>query len=351
MRVTFLLPFINHRGGSQLVIDVANHLTDLGDQVWVVWPTRLKLLPWPLNEIEYLWRGPWKTLTCRWYTSRAAVRARPSLRECYIPEGDVVVATAWQTARWAASYGPSRGRKVYYIFEPEIHKDEEGCVATYRLPFDRRISISEWTSEALRSRYGTRIDRVTPVGLEEGRFPERQAPPSPSVRHVGMLHESSTKKGFEDGYQAFLAVREKHPDLRLHLLGVSRRPPAFPDFVVPHFRVSHEHKVRLFHTTDVWLAPSLQEGWGLVPMEAMACGNAVVTTRVGGTPYFAVDGQTALVVDPGDRRGLAAALERLVVDTELRHRLIRQGTVEARRLKMRDTATLFRDALTELLQE
>lgn len=348
MRVTFLLPFVNHRGGTQLIMELSDRLAAAGDQVTVVWPTRLKPLPTPLNEIEWAWRAPFKMLARKWWTTRATVRAVPTLAERYVPDGDVVVATAWHTASWAASYGPSRGRKVYYVFEPEVHHDPEACAATYRLPFERRLAISEWTRAELERRFGQRLDAVTPLGLDLARFPARSAPPRPHADRVGMVYDPAPKKGFEEGYAAFRAVRERHPGLRLHLLGVPRRAPRFPAFVSTHFHVAHEEKVRLFHATDVWLASSREEGWGLTPMEAMACGAAVVTTRVGGTPYFARDGETALVVEPRDGSGLEAALERILSDDGLRLRLVDAGVRFARELTMDETARAFREAVAPL---
>lgn len=348
MRITFLLPFINHRGGTQLIMELSDRLQEAGDECTVVWPTRLKPLPTPLNEIEWAWRAPFKMLARKWWSTRAKVRAVPTLAERYVPEGDVVVATAWHTASWAMSYGPSRGRKVYYVFEPEIHHDPQGCAATYRLPFDRRLAISEWTRGELRTRFGQELDAVTPLGLEMDRFPVRPGPPAEVATHVGMVYDPSPKKGFDDGFAAFQAVRARHPRLTLHLLGVPRRPPRFPAFVKPHFHASHDEKVRLFHTCDVWLASSREEGWGLAPQEAMACGAAVVTTRVGGTPYFARDGETALVVEPGDRAGLEAALERMITDDALRRRLIEAGTRTARAMTMRETARAFRDGIADV---
>ena len=350
MRITFLLPFINHRGGTQLIMELSDRLQATGDQVTVVWPTRLKPLPTPLNEIEWAWRAPFKMLARRWWATRAAVRAVPTLAARYVPAGDVVVATAWHTASWAAGYGPEHGRKVYYVFEPEVHHDPEACAATYRLPFDLRLTISEWTRSELARRFGQELDAVTPLGLDMPRFPARPAPLSERVTRVGMLYDPSPKKGFDDGFAAFRAVRARHPELTLHLLGVPRRPPRFPDFVVPHFQATHEEKIRLFHATDVWLASSREEGWGLTPQEAMACGVGVVTTRVGGTPYFARDGDTALVVEPGDGAALEAALERMVTDDALRRRLVEAGVRTARAMTMDETARGFRAAVAPLCE-
>ena len=74
--------------------------------------------------------------------------------------------------------------------------------------------------------------------------------------------------------------------------------------------------------TDVYVLPSVEEGSGAISvLEAMHFGSAIVTTRCDGIPEDFVDGETALLVDVGDAAAMAAAIERLVRDAELRHRL------------------------------
>ena len=67
--------------------------------------------------------------------------------------------------------------------------------------------------------------------------------------------------------------------------------------------------------------PSRRDGFPVACAEAMAHGRAVVATAVGGLPDMVVDGETGLLVPPGDRRALRAAIDRLLADSELRRRL------------------------------
>jgi alpha-maltose-1-phosphate synthase len=69
----------------------------------------------------------------------------------------------------------------------------------------------------------------------------------------------------------------------------------------------------LGHAT-VFACPSLYEPLGIVNLEAMACGAAVVASDVGGIPEVVADGQTGLLVPPGDPAALAVALSTLIAD-------------------------------------
>jgi glycosyltransferase involved in cell wall biosynthesis len=74
--------------------------------------------------------------------------------------------------------------------------------------------------------------------------------------------------------------------------------------------------------------PILGEGFGLAALEAMAAGRPVVATRVASLPEVVADGETGLLVPPGDPEGLADAFARLAADEGLRARL---GAAAARR--------------------
>jgi starch synthase len=75
--------------------------------------------------------------------------------------------------------------------------------------------------------------------------------------------------------------------------------------------------IQLLTHATVFACPSLYEPLGIVNLEAMACGTAVVGSRVGGIPEVVADGSTGLLVPPGDPEALADALNTLVRDTAL----------------------------------
>jgi glycosyltransferase involved in cell wall biosynthesis len=84
----------------------------------------------------------------------------------------------------------------------------------------------------------------------------------------------------------------------------------------------------LYRMAAVFAFPSLYEGFGLPPLEAMACGTPVVTSRVSSLPE--VVGDAALLVDPYDIRSIADGLMQVLDDDETRERLIAHGHARAR---------------------
>lgn len=111
-----------------------------------------------------------------------------------------------------------------------------------------------------------------------------------------------------------------------------------------------------YHASDMLVLPSIArtEAFGLVLLEAQACGKPVISTELGtGTSYANLDGVTGCVVPPGDSRALAAAMSRLLADGSLREemgsrgreRVEREFTVEG---LIEGTAKIYAEILQEV---
>ena len=87
--------------------------------------------------------------------------------------------------------------------------------------------------------------------------------------------------------------------------------------------VPEEDLVALYNGADVFLYPSLYEGFGLPVLEAMACGTPIIASTAGSIPEIA--GGAALLIEPEDIEALALAIEQVLTDQALRQGLIARG--------------------------
>ncbi|MFI8184011.1 glycosyltransferase family 4 protein [Actinacidiphila glaucinigra] len=195
------------------------------------------------------------------------------------------------------------------------------------------LTVSGSSRQEIVDHLGVREDRVhvVHIGADTGLFS-----PDPSVPEVpGRIVTTSSAdvplKGLVHLVEALAKLRTEHPDA--HLVVVGKRADDGPvaaaieryglggavDFVKG---ISDEELVDLVRGAQVACVPSLYEGFSLPAAEAMATGTPLVATTGGAIPEVAgPDGETCLAVPPGDPGALAAALGRLLRDSELRRRL------------------------------
>ncbi len=107
--------------------------------------------------------------------------------------------------------------------------------------------------------------------------------------------------------------------------------------------------VTLINTADVFVFPSLEEGFGLPPLEAMACGTPVITSNVSSLPE--VVGDAALLVDPYNVQEIANAIQRLLTDERLKEELIIKGFERVKKFSWekaaRETLNIYKTATKE----
>jgi len=91
--------------------------------------------------------------------------------------------------------------------------------------------------------------------------------------------------------------------------------------------VPHQTLAALYRMATVFAFPSLYEGFGLPPLEAMACGTPVLTSRISSLPEVVGDG--ALLIDPYSEEEIAGGIARILDDEDLRRRLVERGLERA----------------------
>ena len=97
----------------------------------------------------------------------------------------------------------------------------------------------------------------------------------------------------------------------------------------------------MYQQADLFIFPSREEGWGLTPLEAMACGCPVVGTNAGCMTELGVDGKNVLLSEPGDVNGMVMNIKKLIGDPELMKKLSANGLKTVSELSWEQSAEQF----------
>jgi glycosyltransferase involved in cell wall biosynthesis len=160
--------------------------------------------------------------------------------------------------------------------------------------------------------------------------------------------------------RAYAKLRSEREDFRPQLVIVGRKlwlaseifdevkRQRWADDVILTGYVADEDLPALYRAARAFVYPSLFEGFGLPPLEAMACGTPVVTSDVSSLPE--VTGDAALLIDPNDESALANALIEIVNNQGLRAKLRERGITQAGKFTWREAAektlSLYQEAYT-----
>jgi glycosyltransferase involved in cell wall biosynthesis len=255
----------------------------------------------------------------------------PSLAERHVPPADIIVATWWANAHDINGYGDSRGKKFYFIRHYETWGGPPDLVdKSYLLPL-HRITSSTWLKELIETKFAVRVSGPFPNGIDSNvLYREREGYEAHTPRRIGMLFRRISWKGMTDGLTALAMVREAYPAVQLVLFGETPSRQAWSILGsgkgVEFHKLPYDDRLRhIYNSLDIFVFSSHEEGFGNPPLEAMACGAACVTTRVGAVPDYAIPGRTALVVEPRRPRELAQAVMDLLADENRRRGLARAG--------------------------
>jgi glycosyltransferase involved in cell wall biosynthesis len=112
--------------------------------------------------------------------------------------------------------------------------------------------------------------------------------------------------------------------------------------------VTRENMPNYYQRATICVVPSLWEGFGYVCAEAMACGLAVVASRTGGLAEIIEDGQSGLLVEPGNSDELAQAIRKLIQDPERRAQI---GTAARQQVVEQFSSATIAVRMTKLYQQ
>ncbi len=209
------------------------------------------------------------------------------------------------------------------------------------------VCCSEAVRRSVESRIGETGTRCTiiPFGVDLARFQGTSAASHHEVglgegqRSIGTVCRLvEPKKGLSVLLKAMEELKRRHgmPPCRLVIVGdgpareeleLLRDRLGLASWIV--FVGTRRDIPQVLRSMDIFVLPSLYEGFGIAILEAMAVGKPVIATRVGGIPEFVIPGETGVLIEPGNADVLADAIESLLRDSDQARRMGAKGRVRA----------------------
>ncbi|PIU55851.1 MAG: hypothetical protein COS88_03665 [Chloroflexi bacterium CG07_land_8_20_14_0_80_51_10] len=219
------------------------------------------------------------------------------------------------------------------------------------------IAVSESTKSDLVNYLKIPENKISVIynGVEHNVFKPYRVMPyhvrlhhKPYILYVG---SERRRKNLDQLFQAFAALKREFPDLMLVKVGSPGRCKEFrsqtlkalsrlgiTEDVIFVGHISEKDLAYYYSSAALLCYPSLYEGFGLPPLEAMACGCPVVTSNTSSLPE--VVGEAGIMVNPYDTRSLVQAIRQVLTDRELRDKMVRKGLEQSKKFTWEKTAEL-----------
>jgi glycosyltransferase involved in cell wall biosynthesis len=267
------------------------------------------------------------------------------------PECDINVATHSLSAFPVLRSG--KGIPFYHMQHFEVlfssdHHIKAMSNETYYLPL-KKIANSLWLKSQVEGKTEGDIPVINPA-IEHEIFKPR-ADKTRGLKRIVCYGSNIDWKGFSDALDAMKLVFKKRRDIEWVVFGLSH--PKLQHSEAPYKfmkDISNEQLAELYSSAHVVICPSWYESFPLPPIEAMACGAPVVSTRIG-TEDYCFHEHNCLVVPPRDPHAMSEAILRLLNDEELSSTFIQNGLETVKQFTWKTTVdkveALFKRTLDE----
>ena len=327
MILSFLVPSTMQRvGGPLAMLDFANSMVRRGHDVHVTHLEFLEPCPRSLEELAWCELDP-----------RLRHHFPGRFDENELPAADFVFC-------FNANIPSGKGLPLMWFLGYGVLGPPEERLLAAPCP---KLCISNWLVELARTKGAPGYEAVyLPHGLDHAKYrvvrPMRERP-----RRIAMVYNSHPIKGARFGLDAIASVLERVEDVDAVVFGTTPLATALPDGVTYYDRPPQRFIVEeIYNGSSVFVNSGLREGLGFAPLEAMACGCALVTTANGGSADYAMHEDTALVTPVKDAEAIAANVEALLLDDDRRVAMAERGRQYVERFNWPRSAELLEDFLS-----
>ncbi len=323
--ITFILPgFITiPMGGVKVVNRLAELLSKRGHKVTLIYPLQLstgivyKTKKYLISLLDSLH----KVKNNLYYKpdSSVSVIIVEKVNQQHIPKSDVVIAVGWQTAEAVLNLPEEQGEKFYFLqsFESYFNNSKK-ILQTYHYPM-KKIAIAQWILNELNkiheSGYG-------PIGnaINRKEFYDMKSEFRPF--DVMMIYHPAKIKSPTFGIKVLKRLKKLNPNFQAVIVAPRKPIHKIPEWIQLHIRPDIIDLRKIYNSSKIYFHPSIWEGWGLPPMEAIACGCAIVSVENHGVSEYLTHQKNALLISKNINHAIEN-ISQLLLNTETRKKMVK----------------------------
>lgn len=342
MKVNFIVPELARSGGMRVVFDYSNMLMQNGHDVVLYTPV-ISFNPYKgipnKNFRNYRIKYALKyilnknLIPANIFPHNFEIKFIPKISDMFVRNADAVIATSWTSSYFVNDLSISKGKKSYLIQDFEIWNcNRDLAEGSYRLPL-QHITVSSYLKNLIREKYGKESIVIMP-GIDFNLFYNENKIYN-NVPVISFIDHELENKNIKGAVYTCEKLKEAYSELKFFVFGTSQHN-LFPDFIKFIRCKNDDHLRQLYCSTDIFLFPSLYEGFGLPPAEAMACKCAVVGNKAAAFPDYSVNDVTAIHCNPDDTDGLYKGVCNLLEDRDKLYTISENASAEIRKILVRE---------------
>lgn len=327
-KINFILPFKPRRpaGGFRVMYEYANRLAKQGYSIHLTYPLQTQYMKYRLP----FWARYTLSIiegfnTNRWFDFDPSITMSyvPEIKEQYVEDADIVIATWWSTVLDMGTLSSSKGKKINLIQGFENWEGHEDLLyKSYNMKDTVNIVVASYLKDIVKEHTTNSIVLIE-NGIDNSKFNIETDPQDRIATTVAMNYSEQEIKGSKYGLEALAIAKKAIPTLKAELFSVNPNPGNLPSWITFHRDPQNINSI--YNRNAIFISNSFTEGFGLVSVESMFCGCALICTNIDGHREYAFDQETALLVDAGNAQQMADKIIELMSDNNKRISMARRG--------------------------
>lgn len=339
MKINFYISSTGIFGGSKAILEYANRLYNLGQDI-TIYIITFDFVDYLKLFIKEKTRG-----LIKWFPNKVPLKVIYHKTCCKL-KADCHIATFWKTAEFLQNKN-IKGKKFYFVqhYESLWAGPKNEVEKTYTDKFEYMV-LSDWLKDIIYEKTGQNplvlVTPVTPENIQHSTF---------SIQHltfnIGYNYVSKRFKGYPEFEGAILNIEKEISDIKIVILTTEKRKKfPFRNYEIwsspPQGKLSD-----YYNSLDLFVSTSWYEGLGMPAMEAMKCKVPVLTTDSFGCRNYARHLDTVYMIKPYSIPEVIDGIKKLHTDTALRQKLSENGYNETIKYNWDDATKKLLNFLSE----